>query len=69
VIPIFFHSIALAALVGALVMMQAYVPRFTALVGWCRTLRRRSARQWRQELTVAADALKRGRHVINRIIT
>ena len=65
-IPIFFHSIALAALVGALVMMQAYVPRFTALVGWCRTLRRRSARQWRQELTVAADALARIMHHASR---
>jgi lactate permease len=31
---VFFHSLALAALVGALVMLQAYVPPFTALVGW-----------------------------------
>ena len=29
---VFFHSIALAALVGVLVMLQAYVPPFTALV-------------------------------------
>ena len=31
---VFFHSLALAALVGLLVMLQAYVPPFTALVGW-----------------------------------
>ncbi len=31
---VFFHSLALAALVGVLVMLQAYVPPFTALVGW-----------------------------------
>jgi lactate permease len=29
---VFFHSIALAALVGLLVMAQAYVPPFTRLV-------------------------------------
>ena len=29
---VFFHSIALACLVGLLVMLQAYVPPFTALV-------------------------------------
>jgi lactate permease len=31
---VFFHSLALAALVGILVTLQAYVPPFTALVGW-----------------------------------
>jgi len=31
---VFFHSLALASLVGVLVMLQAYVPPFTALVGW-----------------------------------
>ena len=31
---VFFHSLALAALVGVLVMLQAYVPPFTGLVGW-----------------------------------
>ena len=31
---VFFHSLALAALVGLLVMLQAYVPPFTGLVGW-----------------------------------
>jgi lactate permease len=31
---VFFHSLALAALVGLLVMLQAYVPPFTSLVGW-----------------------------------
>jgi lactate permease len=31
---VFFHSLALAALVGVLVMLQAYVPPFTSLVGW-----------------------------------
>ncbi len=29
---VFFHSIALACLVGVLVMLQAYVPPFTAMV-------------------------------------
>ncbi len=29
---VFFHSVALACLVGLLVMLQAYVPPFTALV-------------------------------------
>jgi lactate permease len=29
---VFFHSIALAVLVGLLVTLQAYVPPFTALV-------------------------------------
>jgi lactate permease len=31
---VFFHSLALASLVGVLVTLQAYVPPFTALVGW-----------------------------------
>jgi lactate permease len=31
---VFFHSLALAALVGILVTLQAYVRPFTALVGW-----------------------------------
>jgi lactate permease len=31
---VFFHSLALATLVGLLVILQAYVPPFTALVGW-----------------------------------
>ncbi len=29
---VFFHSLVLACLVGLLVMLQAYVPPFTALV-------------------------------------
>jgi lactate permease len=29
---VFFHSIALAALVGLLVMAQAYLPPFTSMV-------------------------------------
>jgi lactate permease len=29
---VFFHSIALAALVGVLVYLQAYVPPFTSMV-------------------------------------
>ena len=29
---VFFHSIALAVLVGLLVMLQAYVPPFTSMV-------------------------------------
>jgi len=30
----FLHSLAPASLVGVLVTLQAYVPPFTALVGW-----------------------------------
>ena len=40
---VFFHSIILAALVGLLVTLQAYVPPFTSMVVNCMALTARSA--------------------------